>query len=299
MIVSRARWRVLLGVTVYSMVTACTDSRPQRAVATPTTDVPGGESLSAVDEARRGLPTDRALRLLPGGAGSDNPGTYRGVRDTAGLHGGTIIGRVEGPMPVVGDFAVTPTHDVRVCKPFTETRMPSQDGGAGDAIVWLVGVTTGPMPNAPRRASLTLDRCRLEPRVQRVAVGGTLQVISRDAMSSRLRFLDAGGRGTVRTLVALSDAGQVVPTSDVSLTPGLVEVRDDQHPWIRAWIAVTSHPFVAITEPGGNFRFDSVPPGSYTLVIWQEQLGTRSRALQVVSGVETRIRIAYHVQTEK
>ena len=169
----------------------------------------------------------------------------------------------------------------------------------GHAVVWLVGVTSGPMPNAPRRASLTLDRCRLEPRVQQVAVGGTLQVISRDAMSSRLRFLDAGGRGTVRTLVALSDAGQVVPTAEVAFTPGMVEVRDDQHPWIRAWVAVTSHPFVAITEPGGNFRFDSVPPGTYTLVIWQEQLGTRTRALQVVSGVATRIRIAYDVQSEK
>ncbi len=296
--VSGAQWRILLGVTAL-MVAACTDSRPQRPVAKRTADASRGESLSALDNARRIPSTDPALLLLLEGAGSDNPGTYRGARDSAGLHGGTIIGRVEGSTPVAGDFAVTPTHDVRVCKPFTETRMPSQDGGVGGAVVWLVGVTTGPMPNAPRRASLTLDRCRLEPRVQRMAVGGTLQVISRDAMSSRLRFLDAGGRGTIRTLVALSDAGQVVPTAEVSLTPGLVEVRDDQHPWIRAWVAVTSHPFVAITEPGGNFRFDSVPPGSYTLVTWQEQLGTRTRALQVVGGVETRIRIAYDVQTEK
>ncbi len=298
MIVSGARWRVLLGVTAL-LVTACTDSRPQPPVAKRIADVSGGGRLSAVAEAPRALLTDRALLRLVGGAGSDTGGTYRGARDTAGLHGGTIIGRVEGSVPVAGDFAVTPTHDVRVCKPFTETRMPSQDGGVGDAVVWLVGVTTGPMPSAPRRASLTLDRCRLEPRVQQVAVGGTLQVISRDAMTSRLRFLDAGGSGAVRTLVALSDAGQVVPTAAVALTPGLVEVRDDLHPWVRAWVAVTSHPFVAITEPGGNFRFDSVPPGSYTLVIWQEQLGTRSRALQVVSGVETRIRIAYDAQSEK
>ena len=117
-------------------------------------------------------------------------------------------------------------------------------------------------------------------------------ITSRDAMMSSLRFIGVTD-AAVRATVALNDAGQVVPNSVVANTPGLVEVRDDRHPWVRAFIAVTSHPFVAVTAPDGAFRFGTVPPGAYTLVVWQEQLGVRTRAVRVTTGVETRVSIEY------
>ena len=118
-------------------------------------------------------------------------------------------------------------------------------------------------------------------------------ITSRDAMMSRLRFVDLAHEATVRATTLLNDKGQVVPTSDVAALAGLVEVRDDLHPWVRGYIAVAPHPFVAVTEPDGIFRFDGVPPGSYTLVVWQEKLGVRTRAIRVSSGVETRVSIEY------
>lgn len=281
----RALW---CGVSV--LVGACGDPGAERAPAAG--EVDDGDRAGVVDHASSGVPTESAVESLRwNGAARDV--AYQPVRDTAALQAGVLVGRISTAKDVVGDSAISPTHDLDVCHPFTETHLPAQNRGVGNAVVWLAGVSTGPVVDAPRRATLTLDRCQLSPRVQRMASGGTLQVASRDAMSSRLRFVDVGDERTMRTQVDLTDAGQVVPTSAMSEHPGLVAVRDDRHPWVRAYIAVASHPFVVVTTADGTFRFDAVPPGRYTLVVWQEQLGVRTRAVRVTTGVETRVRVEY------
>jgi hypothetical protein len=245
-----------------------------------------------VDHAGGVPPRDSALLTLAVSAGGDGT-VYRPTRDTALLHAGTIAGRVASLKAIVGDSAIVPTHDLTVCKPFTETQVPSEKNGVGNAIVWLVGVETGPVDDSPRRVSLMLDRCRLEPRVQRVALGSTLMITSRDAMMSRLKVTEVGRESVVRANIMLNDAGQVVPTADIAATAGLVEVRDDLHPWVRGFLAIAPHPFVFVTDADGAFRFDSVPAGTYTLVVWQEKLGVRTKSVRVTTGVETRIAVEY------
>ena len=282
----RGPWRVAVVLTVVCAMAACQDAAESTsdtsgaAVSTPASAV--GGRVRAMSSA------DSAVLLL-----STDASNYRSVADSASLRGGTIVGHVEMSKTIAGDSAIVPDVDIDVCKPFTETRTPSQGRGVGNAIVWLAGVHSGPVADAPRRAWLRLDRCRLEPRVQRVALGGTLQVSSHDAMTSRLRFADVGRPEAVRTRVMLTDAGQLVPTAEVAAQPGLIEVRDEQHPWVRAYVAVAAHPFLAITDPLGRYRFDSVPPGTYTMVTWQEQLGVRVARVLVTRGATTTITTRY------
>lgn len=283
--------RLVSLIALLSLCAACND-RADSAGAGRIADVPGAVRAADAGAAASKMPSDSAIGTLAHASGGDGS-VYRPTRDTVMLHAGVITGRVESDPVAYADSAITPTHDLSVCKPFTESPVPASKGGVGNAVVWLVGVESGPVQSASRRAALTLDRCRLEPRVQQMATGGTVMVTSRDAMMSRLRFIDAAAPTSMRAQVMLNDAGQVVPTSDVATTPGLVEVRDDLHPWVHAYIAVSTHPFVAITEPDGVFRFDLVPPGSYTLVAWQEKLGVRTRTVRVVTGVETKVVLKY------
>jgi hypothetical protein len=55
--------------------------------------------------------------------------------------------------------------------------------------------------------------------------------------------------------------------------PEIIRVDCDLHPWMRAWVVVADHPFYAVTNDRGEFMLDNVPPGEYTLRLWQESLG--------------------------
>ena len=236
--------------------------------------------------------SNAAVSLARAAAGAaDRP--YRVVVQATS---GFIVGKIGGGQPL--DTSITPTHDRSVCRPFTQSLVPSRAGGVGNSVVWLAGVTQGPRDDAPRRVRVLLDGCRLEPRVQRVAAGGTVMLTSRDAMMTRLQFLDIDGgsvlRGTVsRGTVLFNDAGQVVPSSEAAQRPGLVLIRDDLHPWVRGYLAVTPHPFVAVTAADGLFRFDNVPPGRYTLVVWHERFGTTQQRIRVEAQVETRVALSF------
>ncbi len=242
---------------------------------------------------RASADTTRERREVPGGdalgraAGGADGRTYT-VKTVA--NPGVIIGEITGGSPT--DTSITPTHDLSVCRPFSQSLVPSRDGGVGNAVVWLSGVASGPRDDAPRRARLTLDGCRLEPRVQRVALASTVLVNGRDAMLSRLKFT-VDGETEPRATVLLSDVGQIVPTDASSTKPGLVRVHDDLHPWVRAYIVVAPHPFVAVTAADGQFRFDGIPPGRYTLHVWHERLGTHEKKVHVDAGVQTRITVEY------
>jgi hypothetical protein len=53
---------------------------------------------------------------------------------------------------------------------------------------------------------------------------------------------------------------------------------------MRGWVVVTDHPYYALTNEEGQFVLQNVPPGNYTLQVWQESLGTLSREITVSKG---------------
>lgn len=194
----------------------------------------------------------------------------------------TLTGVVQADNAVPGDSLVEPTHDQRVCRPFRDVFMPRRGTSVGSAIVWIAGIEAGKANTLPMRTSVRIDNCRLDPRVHVVAQGGTVLVGSRDAIVSRLRFIDALGRpDEPRALVPLNDFGQVVPNPDIARTAGLIEVRDDRHPWVRGFIAVAPHPYVTVTDVRGTFRFDSVPAGTHELIVFSEALGVLRQVVDV------------------
>ena len=192
-----------------------------------------------------------------------------------------VQGHVRGGGRLATDTLIVPNSDVANCHAFSERRVPSRDDGVGDAVVWLDGVGTGLVNDAPRRATLRLTGCRLTPRVQRVAAGGTVLISSADAIHSQLSFREYHSADSARDVISFTDDGQSGPSSRIAARPGLVEVRDALHPWVHGWIAVTPHPYVAVTDEDGAFRFEGVPAGTYTLVVWNERLGQRTRQVRV------------------
>ncbi len=273
--------RRALPLLLTMVVTACGDS---------------AATQSAAKAAIAGTPAARAtttevprVESLAHAAGGPEMRVYSASRAPA-VAGGTISGTVTTDV-APSDSTIVPTHDLLYCPRFTERAFASRDRGVGNAVVWLAGVASGPADDAPKRATITLDNCQLEPRVQRIAAGGTLIVKSRDAVMSRLRFSENGPAGALRETVSFNDAGQVVPTARAADSAGIVAIRDDLHPWVRGYLAVTPHPFVAITDERGAFQFTGVPPGTYTLVVWHERFGTHTESVTVKGGEASKLSV--------
>jgi plastocyanin len=54
--------------------------------------------------------------------------------------------------------------------------------------------------------------------------------------------------------------------------PGEVRVFCEIHSHMSAFILVFAHRFFAVTDDEGRYRIDGVPPGTYTVVLWNETI---------------------------
>lgn len=247
-------------------------------------------------------------------AGGDAPADSAHPRATAGTFRSTTAGsytvatvsnpgQVSGTITIRGDIpadtVVHPTSDVTTCgTELTDVTIEHTGPLLAGAVVWLDGVRSGkPLPLV-RRYDVINEGCLIVPRVQAAIAGGTINVRSLDPVTHRTRLIRTGESKPI-ALVTETDEGQVVPLDHALEVPGQIEIRCDQHPWTRGYIAVFDHPYFAVTTANGAFAFDSVPPGKYTLRVWHERLGTASREVTITGGGTTTADIELRFGTAK
>jgi len=63
--------------------------------------------------------------------------------------------------------------------------------------------------------------------------------------------------------------------------PGIVRVFCDIHSHMSAFILVFAHRHFSVTDDEGRYRLDNVPPGTYTVMAWNEATPTESRRVVI------------------
>jgi plastocyanin len=63
--------------------------------------------------------------------------------------------------------------------------------------------------------------------------------------------------------------------------PGIVRVFCDIHSHMNAFILVFAHRYFAVTDADGRYHIDNVPPGTYTVVMWNEAWPQETRQVTV------------------
>jgi hypothetical protein len=208
------------------------------------------------------------------------------------LNDGSVSGTITLSTPARANPPQPTGRDSALCGPSIPDESVSGQGSAsGGAIVWLEGIRRGKPIPLERRLELESDRCRLLPRVQATVVSSAVNVIGHDDFRQHLRFL-AGGEQEPRASVLLGRDEQVIPTELPFKAPGLVVVRDLDHAWPTAYIAVFDHPYYAVTAPNGTYSIDGVPPGTYTLVVWHERAARVERPVTITAGAATNVSVA-------
>jgi hypothetical protein len=143
-------------------------------------------------------------------------------------------------------------------------------GGLRFAVVSVEGVKGG--KKAERDLTLVLDNrgCRFVPHVQVAEVGQWLEIRNSDPI---LHNADARvGAETLFNVALPPDRHLRKPLARSGLVALTCDVR---HTWMSAYVAVADHPYHTVTDAYGAFEIGDLPPGSYTLRVWHEELGTK------------------------
>jgi hypothetical protein len=206
--------------------------------------------------------------------------------------GGTITGTVdiEGTAPAAP--IIRPTVDQGVCgSSIVDKSIKLSGTRIGGAIVWLTDIRSGKAFPLERRFELNNANCTLDPYVQAIATGGTLNVGNDDRLVHTNRFINVG-TGKILGVAPFNDDGELVPV-DRFTEPAEIEVVSDKHPWTRAWIAVLDHPYFAQTAANGTFTIDAIPAGRYKVRAWHPAIGFSDDSVTVLAGqqVTTALRI--------
>jgi hypothetical protein len=73
----------------------------------------------------------------------------------------------------------------------------------------------------------------------------------------------------------------------------MIPVKCNIHGWMRAYIGVVETPYFAITKDDGTFTIGNLPPGTYTLAVWHEKLGTQEQQVTVAPKTDTRVKFSF------
>ena len=196
--------------------------------------------------------------------------------------GGTISGKVkfDGKPPARKPVEISKDREVCGAVPhYDESLVVDAGGGIANAVVSIPGVAKGAPLTPAKDVKFDQKNCDYTPHVLAFAAGSTVAIINSDGIlhsvrteSKRNPALDMAQPAFKRVMV--------VPVK----YPELIAVSCDAHNWMHGWWFVAGNPYYAVTDAGGNFTIKDIPPGTYTLEVWQEKLGTETRKVTIEPG---------------
>ena len=217
----------------------------------------GGASNQPASSAPPAAPTDTA----------DGPGVIAG---TITFEGTPPAAR---PLPMDSDPKCIPEPGSA-----SEVLVVGPDKGVKNVFVYVkdgLGARTYAVPATP--VMLEQKGCRYVPHVFGVQAGQTISVANNDTTLHNVHALPKNNRefnfGQPANVPAVP---RVFDKPEIGLP-----FRCDVHGWMSAYVNVVAHPFFAVTNDAGGFEIKGLPPGTYTIELWHERLGTQSQPVTV------------------
>jgi len=195
-------------------------------------------------------------------------------------NGGMIRGvvKLDGKAPTVPPLEILKYKEV--CKDVpNETLIVGPGQGLRYAVVTIEGITKGKAVEREVLHELDNVKCRFVPHVQAASVGQFVVFKNSDPILHTAHAYFADGQPQFN--VGLYP-GRV--SRKPLITPGVVKILCEVHPWMSAYIVVTDHPYHSITDAYGEYQIGDVPPGTYRVKVWHESLGTQEKRVEVKPG---------------
>jgi plastocyanin len=144
-----------------------------------------------------------------------------------------------------------------------------------------------PIPAEP--VVLDQDKCRYTPRVLGVRVGQALQIRNSDPLLHNVRSNGVINQSFNKsTPIEGMSFNHTFATKEV-----MVPFKCDVHGWMSAYVGVLDHPYFGTSGPDGRVVLGNLPPGTYTIEAWHEQLGTRTQQITIAARESKDVSFAF------
>lgn len=192
--------------------------------------------------------------------------------------GGTISGFVKygGPPPSPASLTITKDREVCGTSPvYDQSLAVGRDRGVANAVITVADIAQG-QPLKPEPA-VQFDQkgCQYIPHVAVFPAGSTVVILNSDGILHNIHT-----ESIANPVIDLAQPGFKKQIRVTVEKPEVIKVTCDAHNWMEGWWYVTATPYYAITDSHGHYVIRNVPPGTYTLRVWQERL--HAQAQQVV-----------------
>jgi plastocyanin len=198
---------------------------------------------------------------------------------TAGSVTGTIRYKGKRPTPKVIDMSEEPACvEAHHGKAYDESLVVSKNGALANAFIYVKsGLEGKTFAIPPTPVVIDQSGCWFRPRVMGIQTGQTLQVINSDPVTHNIHPMAEINREWNHS----QGAGDP-PIARKFLKPEImIRVKCNIHSWMHAFIGVLDHPYFAVSKDDGSYDIKNLPPGTYTIAVWQEKLGTQEQQLTV------------------
>ncbi len=204
---------------------------------------------------------------------------------------GSIVGTVkyDGPLPsarLIHMDADPICYAVNKGNTHTQAIVVGDNNTLSDAFVYIKnGLTKTDYPAPPQDVVINQGGCNYTPHIIGVMAG------------QKVKFLNPDG-----TLHNVHGLCQINPEFNESMPDFrkeleitfnkpefMFQVQCDVHPWMKAWIAVMSHPFFTVTGSDGKFEIKNIPAGTYTIEAWHEKLESQTATVTVTDNSSQKI----------
>ena len=205
---------------------------------------------------------------------------------TAGTLSGRVLFRGDAPVMPVIDMGSNPNCEKQHKTPQkAETVVVNANGTLRYAFVWIdAGLPKARWTAPPEAAKLEQTGCVYEPHVLGIMEGQQLEILNNDPVNHNVHA-----------------ESRVNPAWNESQPPRaehkfkkfdfaeiMFPMTCSVHPWMRSWVAVSPHPYFAVTGEDGSFTIKNVPPGVYTIESVHEKYGRKEGKLTLApSGTAT------------
>jgi plastocyanin len=126
--------------------------------------------------------------------------------------------------------------------------------------------------------------CQYHPHILGLMAGQTLSVVNDDPTTHNIHPVPKDNREWNE-----SQPPGSAPIMQSFARPEVpIPVKCNVHPWMKAYIGVFANPYFQVTGKDGAFDLKNLPPGTYTIVAWQELYGASDPQTVTIGPKETK-----------